>query len=606
MSIDFQLSTSGILDLGTLELCLEIICGGIDGTLNCTRCHLIHVLSATWGRHEDESVCTHPWIHTTDCGEWDNALEVTAGHCNNRSTCSLSPGRSLFGYDPCENTHKYLEIDFECIQGCSSDDGSSNCNKPNKVMEYFKEFDGCVLSNLNHIKGLQTKIEYFNERNYVGIAKIISTDGIQWVSNSLQLVDGTKIEFDLQVQMKGDVLLVATFTNHTIETNEAVNDTVVIGGVDSTDEYRYLTELFMCNVYDIVNISRLEAKLNFSIFQKMETYTENEAVDKEPTCLFFNETQKTWSDEGVITTDHSQDKVSCFSDHITSFSVLMKVTKAEGNKTLSLISGVCVSLSLIALVVSLIVYCLFLELWKSLRVSIHKNLVVNMILMQSLFIFGIDKTGHKIGCAVVSVLLHFTALNTFTWMFGEAVYLLFKVSTSAPSQHNQLRNYMAVCYGIPLIIVAISSAGIPSGHNHDDICWLGQERGMIWAFVAPAISIAMVNTGIMCIVLRIIYKRAGNMVGKPAAERTKFKQLRKTTRATIMLLPLMGTTWLFGPFAANFDTVFLDYVFNLLNGCQGIFIFLIYCVFDNETKECFKKRFKKNEVIPQTEMTQNQ
>ncbi|XP_033095474.1 adhesion G protein-coupled receptor E2-like [Anneissia japonica] len=364
----------------------------------------------------------------------------------------------------------------------------------------------------------------------------------------------------------------------------------------------------MCNVYDIVNVSRLKAKLNFTIFQKMDTlYTENETVDKEPICLFFNEAQLIWSDEGVMT-DHSQGKVSCYSDHITSFSVMMKVTKAEDNKTLSLMSKVCVSMSLIALIVSLIIYCIFPELWKSLRISIHKNLVVNMILMQSLFIFGIDKTGHKIVCAAVSVLLHFTALNTFTWMFGEAVYLLFKVSTSAPSQHNRLRNYMAVCYGIPLIIVVISSAGFTSGYTHGNNCWLNPERGMIWAFVAPAICIAMVNTGIMCIVLRIIYKRAGNMVGKPAAARNKFKQLRKTTRGTFMLLPLMGCTWLIGPFTVNSDTVFLDYAFNVLNGCQGIFIFVIYCLFDNETNECLKKRWKKNEVgltSRTVEMTQN-
>ncbi|XP_033107915.1 adhesion G protein-coupled receptor L4-like [Anneissia japonica] len=488
-----------------------------------------------------------------------------------------------------------------------------NCIKLNNKMECFREFEDCVLSNVNYIKGLQTNIEYFYERNYIGLAKIESTNDIQWVNNSLQLVDETKVEFDVQVQTEitGDMLLVAALTNHTTETNEVVNDSVVIAGVDSTDvEYRYLTEIFMCNVYDIVNSSRLKAKLNFSIFQKMDIlYTENEAVDKEPVCLFFNEAQLTWTDEGVKTTYHSQDKVSCSSDHITSFSVLMKVTKAEpiqDNKTLSLMSKVCVSLSLIALVLSLIVYCSFPELWKSLRVSIHKNLIVNMILMQLLFILGIDKTGHKITCAVVTVLLHFTALNTFTWMFGEAVYLLFKVSTSAPSQHNRLRNYMTVCYCIPLIVVVISSAGFTSRYNHDKICWLSQERGMIWAFVAPAICIAMVNTGIMCVVLRIIYKRAGNMVGKPAAERNKFKQLRKTTRGTLMLLPLMGTAWLFGPFAFNSDTVFLDYVFNLMNGCQGVFIFLIYCVFDNETKVCLKKRFKINEVNPQTEMTQNQ
>ncbi|XP_033109166.1 versican core protein-like [Anneissia japonica] len=401
----------------------EIICEGEEETLNCTGCRFIHVVSATYGRHEDVNVyCYHKSTTNTNCGEWDNVLEVTSQHLNNTYNCSMhSSHRNLLVDDPCPFNYKYLEIDFECIQGvdpcqmlncqnggtcvlrplCNSCNASCMCrscftgdsceNRIDICSNVTCPNGGMCVPNLDTCETSCTG--YSCEK--VGIAKTVSTDGIQWVNNSLQLVDNTKVEFDLHVQMKGDVLLVAVFTNHTIETNTAVNDPVVTGGVNSTDEYRYLTELFICNVYDIVTNSSLEAKLNFSIFKKMETYIETEAVVKEPICLFFNETQQTWSDEGVITTDHSQDKVSCSSDHITSFSVLMKVTKAEDSKTLSLMSRVCGSLSLIALVVSLIVYCLFPELWKALRVSIHKNLVVNMILMQSLFIFGIDKTVHK-------------------------------------------------------------------------------------------------------------------------------------------------------------------------------------------------------------------
>ncbi|XP_033095468.1 uncharacterized protein LOC117100027 [Anneissia japonica] len=88
---------------------------------------------------------------------------------------------------------------------------SGNTNTPMstiKVMEYFAEFEDRVLSNVNHIKGLQNKTEYFDGKNYIGFAKIESTNGIQWINNNLQVADETKVEFALQVQteIKGNVI----------------------------------------------------------------------------------------------------------------------------------------------------------------------------------------------------------------------------------------------------------------------------------------------------------------------------------------------------------------------------------------------------------------
>ncbi|XP_071950532.1 adhesion G-protein coupled receptor D1-like [Antedon mediterranea] len=126
---------------------------------------------------------------------------------------------------------------------------------------------------------------------------------------------------------------------------------------------------------------------------------------------------------------------------------------------------------------------------------------------------------------------------------------------------------------------------------------------MIWTFVLPAIVIVLINTVIMYVVVRTIYRRSRRVVGKSMTQSNKLKQFRKAARGTIMLLPLMGTTWLIGPFAIGSNAKFVEYIFNILNGCQGLFIFLIYCVFDNEMKECFQQRFKSNRVTTETDMT---
>ncbi|XP_071944904.1 adhesion G protein-coupled receptor E2-like [Antedon mediterranea] len=224
--------------------------------------------------------------------------------------------------------------------------------------------------------------------------------------------------------------------------------------------------------------------------------------------------------------------------------------------------------------------------------------------MQSLFLFGIDKTENEIVCKCISIFLHFTSLNTFTWMCAEAVYLLSKLSMSSNANFYLLRYYFIICYGVSFVIVAISVGAFASKFNVDSLCWLSPETGMIWTFVAPAACIALINTAILIYVVLTIYKRSGNMVGKSTGEKTTFKQLRKAAKGTAMLLPLMGTTWLIGPFAVSSDTTFVDYIFNVLNGCQGIFIFVIYGLLDNEINECFKKRFKKNRITTSTVTTQ--
>ncbi|XP_071965447.1 adhesion G-protein coupled receptor D1-like [Antedon mediterranea] len=217
-----------------------------------------------------------------------------------------------------------------------------------------------------------------------------------------------------------------------------------------------------------------------------------------------------------------------------------------------------------------------------------------MILMQFLFLFGIEKTGNKTICTIVSICLHLTSLNAFTWMCGEAVYLYFKVSPK-PSRHNRLRYYMFLCYGIPLVIVFCTSvARSVSETNIRNICWL--ESTMRWAFIAPAILIVMINTVIMGLVVNIIYQRSGKMMGNSSRETPKLKRLRKAAKGTAMLLPIMGTTWLIGPFVLT--TPVMEYLFVLLTGSQGIFIFLVYCLFDSEVKDCFQKRFNKTRVWP--------
>ncbi|XP_071965533.1 adhesion G protein-coupled receptor L4-like [Antedon mediterranea] len=559
-----------------------------------------------------ESVQVNAWSNLTTV-TWDDPV-VTDNVDTKGLLATCSPGKespfeigltnvtcTIFDTAGNNETCMFDVIVTDCTEYETTGFSCSDPTTENQIVNDFKEFEMQVFSQLEDIK--INKELVFEEKNYVGLAKVQKANGSELIRGEMNLYNESNMAFTLEIQSNKevDLLVIATWSYNQITKNKTVNESVYINELkEDKAEFRYLTEMFSCSVYIIGNnIIKLKASLNFHENKTLLTEIGNR---NETICLFYDENKRGWSDRGM-TTNNTKDRINCSSDHITSFGVFMKISNSpeplESNKGLRKLSKICIYCSLIALSVTLGTYCYFSELWKSQRNSIHKNLVINLILMQFLFLFGIEKTEYKTACKIISIFLHLTSLNAFTWMCGEAVYLYFKVSPK-PSRHNRLRYYMFLCYGIPLVIVFCTSvARSVVGTYIQNICWL--ESTMRWAFIAPAILIITINTVVMGIVVNVIYKRSKTMVGKSRGETLKSKQMRKAAKGTAMLLPIMGTTWLIGPFLLT--TPVMEYLFVLLNGSQGIFIFFVYCVFDKEVKECFQKRNKNRVSSSATTMT---
>ena len=61
-----------------------------------------------------------------------------------------------------------------------------------------------------------------------------------------------------------------------------------------------------------------------------------------------------------------------------------------------------------------------------------------------------------------------------------------------------------------------------------------------------------------------------------------FFSSRTSLKGTLILTPLLGTTWTCGFFAFGDATVVFSYLFVIFNCLQGVFMCAIYCVFNNE------------------------
>ncbi|XP_071950220.1 uncharacterized protein [Antedon mediterranea] len=185
----------------------------------------------------------------------------------------------------------------------------------------------------------------YEEETYVGL--VVRESKIS-VNSSLEQ-DDNQLDFDLKIiaENTGDMLIIASYSNNTMGENEAVNESVDISNLFKANiAFRYFNGMvFSCSVYDFYDQMPLEAKIEFTMTKRISSSVTNK--DKwEMFCVFLDETRSTWSDAGMVTTSYSLDQVSCYSEHLTSFSVLMKVTtdnvSVENSETLSLMSTVCV------------------------------------------------------------------------------------------------------------------------------------------------------------------------------------------------------------------------------------------------------------------------
>uniref|UniRef100_A0A8C5DR64 G-protein coupled receptors family 2 profile 2 domain-containing protein n=1 Tax=Gouania willdenowi TaxID=441366 RepID=A0A8C5DR64_GOUWI len=147
----------------------------------------------------------------------------------------------------------------------------------------------------------------------------------------------------------------------------------------------------------------------------------------------------------------------------------------------------------------------------------------------------------KVACTLVAALLHLFFMAAFSWMLVEGLLLWSKVVAVNLNEDQHMKYYYLIGWGLPVLIVTITLASASGKYAADGYCWLSVQNGVIWGFAGPVIFIIMVSSFIK--------------VG-----------LKATVKAVLVLLPILGLTWLCGvlvPFS-----IVLAYIFILLNSLQ--------------------------------------
>ncbi|XP_062589309.1 calcitonin receptor-like [Saccostrea cucullata] len=261
-------------------------------------------------------------------------------------------------------------------------------------------------------------------------------------------------------------------------------------------------------------------------------------------------------------------------------------------------SGYVVSFILLCL--ALIIFTCFRQLHCT-RVTIHKNLFLSYILyglMWLLFNYLVTPNPDvafetPIWCVALWILQKYFQICNYAWLFAEGFYLHSIIVLTFTNQKKLL--LVALCIGWVIPILPVSIYAILNAKSEDPVgrlhCWTGDsgENQLIWILHGTCMASLVVNLSILVNVMRIVVMkiRAVNI-----GETT---QLRKTLRACLILVPLLGLQQVLFPFQSNHIAYRVTVA--LVSSYQGACVALLLCFFNREVVKCFKKKISQIKYI---------
>ncbi|XP_026533719.1 adhesion G protein-coupled receptor E3-like [Notechis scutatus] len=334
----------------------------------------------------------------------------------------------------------------------------------------------------------------------------------------------------------------------------------------------------LVSIFTSNQITNISTPVNLT-FQHLQ----NKVAQEKVLCVHLN--SGALSDHGCQRLFSNITHTECSCQYLSSFAVLMATTHKRGDLILTIISFLGLSISIICLFLCIVTF-LFCRSSHNSSTFIHLQLCICLFFADLLFIIGIDKTGNKILCSVITGILKYLFLACFVWMFLEAINLYLIVRNLKVANYSGASKYMKISmyligYGFPVLIVAISAAINPGAFGTLYRCWLNPN--FIWSFTGPVCVIIVVNLVLFCLILKNLHEKLASLNSEISAVRSTRSLMFKAIAHVFIL----GVTWCFGLFQYGHLEDVMAYMFTIFNSVQGIFIFLVHCLLNQKVREAY-------------------
>uniref|UniRef100_A0A3B3UUS2 Corticotropin-releasing factor receptor 1 n=1 Tax=Poecilia latipinna TaxID=48699 RepID=A0A3B3UUS2_9TELE len=203
--------------------------------------------------------------------------------------------------------------------------------------------------------------------------------------------------------------------------------------------------------------------------------------------------------------------------------------------------GHCISM--VALLVAFFLF-LCLRSIRCLRNIIHWNLITAFILRNATwFIVQLTMSpevheSNVLWCRLVTASFNYFHSTNFFWMFGEGCYLHTAIVLTYST--DKLRKWMFICIGWCIPFPIIVAWAIGKLYYDNEKCWFGKRPGVYTDYIyqGPMILVLVINFIFLFNIVRIL------MTKLRASTTSETIQYRKAVKATLVLLPLLGITYM--------------------------------------------------------------
>ncbi|NWZ15014.1 AGRD2 protein, partial [Agelaius phoeniceus] len=281
-----------------------------------------------------------------------------------------------------------------------------------------------------------------------------------------------------------------------------------------------------------------------------------------------------WSTAGCSVAKSLPDSTACFCNHTTNFAILLQVYEMEQRTTkeeftLQTLTFIGCGVSFCALMVTFILF-LVVGVPKSERTTVHKNLILALAAGEALLMVSELAKPNQVLCFMVTAFLHLFFMAAFSWMLVEGLLLWSKVVAVNMSEGRRMKFYYVTGWGLPVLIVGVTLASSFNKYVAANHCWLNVQTNVIWAFVGPVLLILAVNSLVLLRVVTVTVasarRRSKMLTPNSSLESQIGTQLWATAKPVLVLLPVLGLTWLCG-LLVHLSIVWA-YVFIVLNSLQ--------------------------------------
>uniref|UniRef100_H0Z9W7 Adhesion G protein-coupled receptor D2 n=1 Tax=Taeniopygia guttata TaxID=59729 RepID=H0Z9W7_TAEGU len=309
-----------------------------------------------------------------------------------------------------------------------------------------------------------------------------------------------------------------------------------------------------------------------------------------------------WSTAGCSVAKSLPDSTACFCNHSTNFAILLQVhdmqrtTKEEF--MLQTLTFIGCGVSFCALTATFILF-LVVRVPKSERTTVHKNLILALAAGEALLMFSELAKSNQVLCFMVTAFLHLFFMAAFSWMLVEGLLLWSKVVAVNMSEGRRMKFYYVTGWGLPVLIVGVTLATSFNKYVASNHCWLNVQTNVIWAFVGPVLFILAVNSFVLLRVVTVTVasarRRSKMLTPNSSLENQMGTQLWATAKPVLVLLPVLGLTWLCGLLVPL--SIVWAYVFVVLNSLQGLYIFLVYAIYNSEVRNAIQRMKDKKKAL---------